>query len=396
MTPEEQAAYDAYVESLQNNPLSYALNAFGQGNGFMDYSKTPVQFDRQGDVNQLYRDAFGMTGVPFESLVSGLYPEPAMPGNREPYQSDTNILYANNPAYDQVAQLVASGENFDNAVDVVFNDKEYKQFLPKGSYSQDSQNMFRSSAATYLTESARTNREQGIADKAQAEWDDFVRTRTNWEMNPGADNINNLLRSERDPSRPLPEMTEGGFFGPQRNVINPATPAGTTFIKPNQPGNVVAPVVSQIGRFDRTFDGSFPSVVTETQPVVTGPRAGAPGIPRVPTERPPGRSRNASTGAVSSRPTERTGRSTASPSTEGQSGQATGPLPLTGRNVYVDDKGRTSSQIEYDKNKELNDMMQKIYGQARSRRENQQVMSKQQENDMRKIQTYVDLINAGS
>lgn len=196
MTPEEMAALEQYVQLMQRSqgdPLALSANAYGQGPGFLGASSTPDSWDRRDDKYDIYRDLFSMTGTDMSEFVPGLYdyvPQPK-PEDMQGYQSDTTSLFANNPVYQEIERQVANGVDIvtaTNAVRTAYeNDPESLQgSLPMGNpeYGQAEPDWeaVTQNATTYLSERNKEVGGQSEADTLRAQYEDFVRPRSQWEM----------------------------------------------------------------------------------------------------------------------------------------------------------------------------------------------------------------------
>ena len=182
LPPEIQAQL---IQQMQNDPMARAANDYGQGAGFLQETSQPDSWDRMGEKNDLYSDFFRTTQSYLKDYIPDLYPEVEDPGTFQGYQSDTADLYRNNPAYTQLEQYMAEGASFDEAVQLVAKDPEYAPMLPKNDYDQPDAGAFRGSAETYVSERAREGREFDQYDAEKQAFDDYVRTRTGWDINPG-------------------------------------------------------------------------------------------------------------------------------------------------------------------------------------------------------------------
>jgi hypothetical protein len=183
MTEEELLILQQLI--LEQDPTAAAANDWGQGADYLNSAKKPTAFSRQGDMHQLYRNMFGMTGIDMESLVPNMYPVVDKPEDRQPYQSDTLALYQGNPAYDSVRETVDSGVlSFEEAVKAAASDPELAKYLPTDMDGKLDLASFRQGAASYVSEGAKAGREQSAYNAEQAAYDDYVRMRTGEDFVP--------------------------------------------------------------------------------------------------------------------------------------------------------------------------------------------------------------------
>jgi hypothetical protein len=189
----EEEAIRQYM--LQTDPFARATNDFGQGAGFLGLDSQPESWDRLGEKNDLYSDLFRMTRTYLPDYVDGLYPEAQDPGQFTGYRSDVADLYRNNPAYTQLDQLMAEGASFDEAVQLVADDPDYADVLPKNNFGQADLGGYRQSAEKYVSERAREGREFDTYDAERQAYEDYVRPRTGWDINPGVEDLSPHLRA---------------------------------------------------------------------------------------------------------------------------------------------------------------------------------------------------------
>lgn len=193
-TPEELAEIELLMRSGYD-PLAISANQFGQGSDYLGYTSQPDEFDRLGEMDDLYSDLFRMTRTYMPDYVPDLYPEVEDPGMFQGYRSDQADLYRNNQAFQALEQMMAENTPFEEAVQLIVGNPDYEEFLPKNNGRVDP-SAFRSSAEQYVAERSREGREYDNWSAEDAAYQDFIRSRTGMDMAPGKseDEIAAMLR----------------------------------------------------------------------------------------------------------------------------------------------------------------------------------------------------------
>jgi hypothetical protein len=185
MTPEQQYLEMVAAQRMQTDPMARAVNDYGQGSGYMALDSQPESWDRLGEVNDIYRDVFGMTGIKMPQLVPGLNPEVEDPGQYQGFVSNMGSLYGSNPAFQEMeAALQEPGATVYEVIDLVAKNPRLQQFLPKNDAGQVDREAFNRDATMFLSERARENTERGAYDSQVAEFEDFTKPRTGLDYAP--------------------------------------------------------------------------------------------------------------------------------------------------------------------------------------------------------------------
>jgi hypothetical protein len=196
MTEEEYMRLIA-AQQMQQDPMAFSLNNYGQGSDYLWDEETPSSWDRRNDKVDIYGDLFRMTKTWMPDFVDGLHPTPEDPGLFKGYRSDKADLFRNNEAYRKLEQLMGEGAPFEEAVTLVSSDPAYAGMLPQ---DQDfpgrvDNSEFRRSAEEFLSERGREGREYDVWDQSRQEFDDFNRPRTGLDFAPVREgNINKFLK----------------------------------------------------------------------------------------------------------------------------------------------------------------------------------------------------------
>jgi len=177
---EEELMQILAQNQLQGDPMAASMNDYGQGSGYLDLPKKPTQFSRQGDMHQIYRNMFGMTGIKMDELVPDLWNEPEAPEG-QPYQSDALGLYEGNQALEAVNTLVQDGMPVEEAMATVW-EKDIPGVPIDFETQEPDGEAFRSNVETYITEKAKQERDP-YYQQAQ-EYDDFTRERSGLDFMP--------------------------------------------------------------------------------------------------------------------------------------------------------------------------------------------------------------------
>jgi hypothetical protein len=193
----EEEAIRQYL--MQTDPLARGVNDYGQGSGFLNLKAQPESWDRLGEKNDLYGDFFRTTGTYLDDWIPDLYQEQQDPGIYQGYQSDKAAIFEGNPAYAQLQRAMETGATFEQAVAATYADPEFKQYLP----ADPSQ--WRESAESFVGERGREDRERSGYDAEKAAYDDFVKTRSGWDLAPGREREDVLasMPQVRTPSKSI-------------------------------------------------------------------------------------------------------------------------------------------------------------------------------------------------
>lgn len=235
LTPEELAELEAYVASMETDPLRRAVNDYGQGPDFLGLSSEPTEWKRMGDKNDLLTDFFRTTKTYLPDWIPDMYPEVEDPGQFEGYISDKADLYRNNPAYTQLEAAMAEGATFEEAVDLIASDPEFAPFLPKTDSGRPDRIGFRGSAESYISERAREGREFDAYDAERQAYEDYVNPRTGEYYNP------NLMDRETFYATQLKPETS---FGQGRGTPNELGIGFGLSASGSRAGNTVSPLSS--------------------------------------------------------------------------------------------------------------------------------------------------------
>lgn len=212
------------------NPLAFNANRLGQGPGFLLEEDKPDSWKRHGDKDQILDDILSATDIDLTSLVPGLWPEV-----EEPDPADLQVtadpmlqVYRNDPAVKYVSDLVRSGKYSPTQAinafraEVENNPELYAGAIPMktimDNYDNPTEiedwNGLQENVLNYLTADQEFTDAKSKAELTQAEWDDYVRSRSQYEMagEPKYEDIRSKYAAEYgwdDPKLGFEELNPG-------------------------------------------------------------------------------------------------------------------------------------------------------------------------------------------
>lgn len=179
MTPEEQAAWEEYFAQMQQGinggymTVGNAVNDYGQGSYVLPMEDRPESFNRAIDMQNQIEDVLKLSGLRLEDVIPGL-PQVVEKPTGERYVNYEAQLFAGNPAYEAVREMMAKGVPFDKAVRDVAADKEFQPYLPTNERNMPDPQGFRTSAQSYVTGKAEEDATNSVYDEQQAAYDLYV------------------------------------------------------------------------------------------------------------------------------------------------------------------------------------------------------------------------------
>lgn len=180
MTPEEQALWEEFFRQQQQGinqgymTVGNAVNDYGQGQYVLGLEDRPESFNRAIDMQNQIEDVLKLSGLKLSDIIPGL-PEEVKAPEGERYVNYEAQLFAGNPAYEAVRQMMAEGVPFDKAVRDVAADKEFQPYLPTNEMNMPDPQGFRTSAQSYVTGKAEEEATNAAFDAQQQAYDLYVR-----------------------------------------------------------------------------------------------------------------------------------------------------------------------------------------------------------------------------